>query len=159
MKEVAESLIELIKKVKPLLLEISEKDSAIKPKPDKWSKKEIIGHLIDSASNNHQKFIRTIEKDGHVFPPYQQDFWVNIQHYQSASWDQLINFWELYNIHLAQIIANTETKNLKNKIVIGSSAPFELGFIMSDYVEHLKHHLKQILPGVDFLESKFKMVY
>lgn len=159
MKNTAQLLIDIVKKTKPLLLEISDKDASIKPQPNKWSKKETIGHLIDSASNNHHKFLRTMEKDSHIFPPYEQNFWVQIQHYQNASWENLLNLWELYNIHLANIMMNTETSFLKNKIFIGSSGPFELEFIMKDYVEHLKHHLKQILTTADFLENKFKMIY
>ncbi len=159
MKQTAQQLIELIKKTRPLLEQVTESDAIIKPQPAKWSKKEILGHLIDSASNNHHKFIRTIEKDGVNFPPYDQNVWVNVQQYQNVPWTNLINLWEVYNLHLAHIIAHTEARHLKNKIVIGESKSFDLEFIMTDYVEHLKHHLKQILTTADFLESKFRMVY
>ncbi|MDW7690972.1 hypothetical protein R9C00_20545 [Flammeovirgaceae bacterium SG7u.111] len=72
------------------LLAIPEKESEKKPAPDKWSAKEIIGHLVDSASNNHQRFVRTSFQDHMVFEGYAQDGWVELQAYQSTKWEDLI---------------------------------------------------------------------
>ncbi|MFB0944994.1 MAG: DinB family protein [Spirosomataceae bacterium] len=158
MIETARHLKEIINKANPLLIAIKEKDAAFKPKSDKWSKKEIIGHLIDSASNNHQKFVRLMQAENLAFIKYDQELWVANQRYNKTNWLELINFWSLYNSHLAHIIEFTVAEKLQNKITINDIGPFTLEFIMKDYVEHLKHHLKAILPdsGID---SKFENIY
>lgn len=158
MQQIASNLIQVVEDIKPLLQQISEIEASTKLEPNKWSKKEILGHLIDSASNNHQKFLRTIQQENVDFVGYQQNFWVDNQRYQLQSWQELISFWEHYNRHLAHIIKNVPTEALSNTITIDGVGPFRLDFIMTDYVEHLKHHLKQILPFTN-LESKFENVY
>jgi hypothetical protein len=158
MIETARHLKEIINKADPLLKAIKEKDAALKSEPDKWSKKEIIGHLIDSASNNHQKFVRTMQTNDLTFVNYNQNAWVSNQRYNRANWLELINFWSLYNSHLAHVIEFTVAEKVQNKIIISDIGPFSLEFIMKDYVEHLKHHLKAILPQSG-INSKFKNIY
>jgi DinB superfamily len=155
----ANHLKDVIAKTYPFLEAISDADAAIKPGAGKWSKKEIIGHLIDSACNNHQKFVRTMISEKVDFTGYQQDDWVKIQQYQTGSWKVLLLFWKLYNLQLADLIEGVDPGRLQNKITIDGKGPFTLEFIMKDYVEHLKHHLKQVLPGAEFLESQFKNIY
>ncbi|MFN0216335.1 MAG: DinB family protein, partial [Saprospiraceae bacterium] len=130
-----------------------------KPQPGKWSKKEILGHLIDSASNNQHKFVRTIQADKHLeFVGYAQNFWVEAQGYNDENWLEIIALWEYYNRHLAHIIRNTPAEQLENTISIDGSQPFTLRFIMADYGEHLRHHLNQILPEGGFTSS-FENLY
>src|SRR5437867_2017768 len=81
---------------------VSEADSASKPTPSKWSKKEIIGHLIDSASNNHQRFVRVQLYDGLDLPGYEQERWVAVQDYQNAGWANLLVLWKSFNEHLVR---------------------------------------------------------
>ncbi len=159
MAPTANHLREVIEKTYPLLDAIGESDAGIKPAPNKWSKKEIIGHLIDSACNNQQKFVRTMISETTDFTGYQQDEWVGIQQYQSGSWKTMLLFWKYYNLHLAGIIERVESGRLGNTITIDGNGPFTLEFIMKDYVEHLKHHLKQILPAAEYLDSQFKNIY
>src|ERR1041384_1292853 len=83
---------------------ISDEAAAAPPAPDKWSAKQIIGHLIDSAGNNHQRFVRAQFKDDLVFDGYQQNEWVNAEHFQEKSWDELIQFWHLFNRHILHIM-------------------------------------------------------
>src|SRR5215204_7380206 len=158
MRETAEELGKILVKACSMLTLIEEEDASFKPAPDKWSKKEILGHLIDSASNNHQKFVRTMAEKHVDFIGYQQNHWVDSQKYHTRFWQDLLVFWTLYNLHLAQIIENVAPEALANEIVIDGAGPFTLEFIMKDYVEHLKHHLKQILPEVD-LQSNFQNIY
>ncbi|MCB0523066.1 MAG: DinB family protein [Lewinellaceae bacterium] len=147
MEELADNLRETIKLAKAVLEMISEKEAGKKSNPAKWSKKEILGHLIDSASNNHQKFVRLATAPGKTdFVGYKQDEWVNIQHYNAQSWQELIHFWFAYNQHLAFLIQHTNRDTLNNTMMIDDKGPFTLSFIMSDYLEHLKHHLLQIIP-------------
>jgi len=145
MKAVADHLRQILQEVLPTLRVISDEEASIKPQPEKWSKKEIIGHLIDSASNNQQKFVRTMAQPHVDFVGYAQDFWVAEQHYNNRNWDELITFWYAYNLHIAHIIELVNATYLKNTISIEGSKPFTLAFIMEDYVAHLKHHLKAIL--------------
>ena len=158
MKEIAQNLRNIIKQIVPQLKAISNDDASIKPRPEKWSKKEIIGHLIDSASNNQQKFVRTMQQPHLDFVGYQQDFWVASQKYNQVDWLVVVGLWSFYNYHIAHIIESVDPSVLDNTISIAGSLPFTLRFIMTDYAEHLKHHLKQILPDAG-LESQFENVY
>lgn len=158
MKEVAQNLRNIIKQIVPQLKAISNDDASIKPRPEKWSKKEIIGHLIDSASNNQQKFVRIMQQPHLDFVGYQQDFWVASQKYNQVDWLVVVGLWSFYNYHIAHIIESVDPSVLDNTISISGSQPFTLRFIMTDYAEHLKHHLKQILPKAG-LESQFENVY
>lgn len=159
MQQTANHLRETIGQALPILKEISEIEASHKINITKWSKKEIIGHLIDSACNNQQKFVRTMAQQHLNFVGYEQDFWVSSQHYNTRTWLELIDFWASYNLHIAHIIEYVDSEVLQNTISINNSAPFTLEFIMKDYTEHLKHHLKQILPEVAFLKSSFINVY
>ncbi len=160
MQQTAQHLSEIIQAVFPLLRQISDPEASIKPAPDKWSKKEIIGHLIDSACNNQQKFVRTLHAEsGHLdFVGYDQDQWVAAQQYQQADWQFVIALWSTYNMHLAHVIAHIPPEKLDNTLTIDGAGPFKLGFIVPDYIEHLKHHLIAVLPEAGF-SSTFTNVY
>ena len=158
MQETAKSLREVIKSQMESLLAISEDEAAHITQPDKWSKKEILGHLIDSAANNQMKFVKLLEESEAAIIGYKQDNWVQTQKYQEANWQELLTLWAAYNSHLAHIIEHTPEEALRHKLTVNFSGPFTLEFIMKDYVEHLKHHLLQILPKAN-LRSTFKMVY
>ncbi|WP_428664702.1 DinB family protein [Runella sp.] len=158
MIETANELRDIVNKVLPLLQNIPEEEAAKKPNPYKWSKKEILGHLIDSACNNQQKFIRTMAEPQLHFVGYAQNNWVAAQQYASANWKLITTLWAAYNLHLAHIIEHVDTSVLQNTITIEDAGPFTLEFIMKDYAEHLKHHLLQILPDAE-LKSGFENVY
>ncbi len=128
-----------------------------RPAPGRWSPKEIIGHLVDSASNNHQRFVRAQFRDDLRFDGYEQDDWVQVQCYASAPWDELLDLWQSYNRHLARIMAATPAAALRanrddhnlHQIaweIVPAGEPATLEYFMRDYVEHLKHHLRQIDP-------------
>ena len=140
------------------LSDLSGQEAARRSAPAKWSRKEILGHLIDSAANNHQKFVRAMQQPHLEFPGYQQDDWVSLQKWRDADWEEMIALWKAYNNHLAFLIRHVDTAHLKNEITIEGAGPFTLAFVMQDYVEHLKHHVKQIFPEMQ-IESKFVNVY
>lgn len=158
MIETSRHLHEIIGKATPLLKQISDKEASYKSNPKKWSKKEIIGHLIDSACNNQQKFVRLMETEKLNFVKYNQDDWVNNQRYNQANWLQMVDLWHLYNLHLSHIIAYVVPEKLQHQITIEEVGPFTLEFIMKDYIEHLKHHLKAVIPSAG-IDSKFKNIY
>lgn len=158
MKLVAQHLSETIDFVLPKLKNITDAEASVKPRPEKWSKKEIIGHLIDSACNNQQKFVRTMQQTHLDFVGYKQDDWVALQQYNTANWSDLLETWVGYNRQIAHIIAAVDPSVLAHTISIEGVGPFTLQFIMTDYAEHLKHHLKQVLPDVGLI-STFGNVY
>ena len=118
--------------------------AASSPPPAKWSPKQVLGHLIDSASNNHQRFVRVQLVDGLAMPSYEQEQWIQSQHYQDESWKELVELWRSYNLHLAHIIMNIPDDRLHHRVKVGNGDPVTLRFIVDDYVTHLKHHLKQL---------------
>ena len=129
-----------------------------RPAPGKWSPREILGHLIDSASNNHQRFVRACFQDDLVFVGYDQDRWVTMQRYQEARWEDLLTLWASFNRHLAHVMAMTPTDirrrehrshNLDRLALrpVAAGSPATLEYFMEDYVLHLQHHLRQILDA------------
>jgi len=137
------------------LRRIPEEAAARRPNPGAWSAKEVLGHLIDSASNNHQRFVRAPDQKDLVFPGYEQERWVQIQDYQHAPWESLIVLWQAYNEHLARVMAAIPAEvrlrehrrhNLDQRAwrPVPPDQPATLDYFMADYVGHLKHHLAQI---------------
>jgi hypothetical protein len=143
----ATELRDVVDTVLPRLEAITDAEASLRPSPDKWSNKEVLGHLLDSACNNQQKFVRTMAESGVNFPGYEQDFWIASQKYNNADWGDLVSLWRVYNRHIAHIIEHAEPALLSNLINIGGVGTYTLEFMMEDYVVHLKHHLKQILPN------------
>jgi hypothetical protein len=126
-----------------LLRKISEPEFSHKPSPEKWSKKEILGHLIDSAANNHQRFLRVqFEDTPHIV--YDQVNWNRYSDHQSAKTDHLISFWEMYNRHLLAIIQAIPPPNLQRTCRTNEPQPVALEWLIEDYVRHLEHHLRQL---------------
>lgn len=148
-KAVAQQLKQLIDTAKPELLSIPDKKASERPFPDKWALKEILGHLIDSAANNHQRIVRMQEVADLGPFTYTQQHWVTSQHYFEERWEDVIGFWYFYNTHLAHVIANVDPASLDNVCDMGYSEPARLRFVIEDYVRHVQHHLDQIFSGVD----------
>jgi len=152
---VLEHFRETIESATKLLREISEEESAKPLSEDKWSKKEIIGHLIDSAANNHQRFVRGQFQNDLIFQGYDQEQWVSAQKYNEADWSLLVDLWRAYNLHLAHIMACSDElarrkmhyDHTLNKIAfnhVSIDHPTNLEYVMRDYIVHLKSHLDQI---------------
>ena len=145
MQSVIEDFKQTVSESYDRLARVTEDASAEPITPEKWSRREVIGHLIDSASNNHQRFVRA-QLDGPIaLPGYAQEAWVERQGYKDQSWAELISFWKSYNLHLLHVISRIPENKLDVLCVIGNDEPVTLGFVVEDYVRHLKHHLKQIL--------------
>lgn len=145
MKVAAERLRSLLERIPDQLAAITEVESANVHAPGKWSKKQILGHLIDSAANNHQRFVRAQLSTPLSFPGYAQNDWVAAQQYQSESWSALVRLWTSYNTHLLHVISNIPEEKWKHQCKIGEGEPVTLAFLAEDYVRHAEHHLAQIL--------------
>jgi len=129
----------------PRLLALSETECSTRPAPDKWSRKEILGHLIDSAGNNHQRFVRAQLSSEIRLPSYEQVDWVRTQAYQTESWENLVQLWKSFNLHLLHLGARIPDDRLNSMCFIGTNEPVTLEFIFVDYVRHVKHHIQQLL--------------
>ena len=152
---IGQELREAVREAQEKLQSISVAKSEKRPAPDKWSSKEIIGHLIDSASNNHQRFVRAQFQDHMIFPAYDQEGWVDVQHYMNSDWYDLIELWTHFNLHLAQVIDHVPDTirhypHIEHNLdhiawkKVPEDQPATLEYFMADYVGHLKHHLRQI---------------
>lgn len=141
----AKELLQEIERALPRLQAISDAVAREPRAPGKWSAKQVIGHLIDSAANNHHRFVRAQESPELTMPGYAQDHWVDCQRYNDRSWPDLLALWEVYNRHLAHVIGVIPDDRRGVTCRIGSNAPATLGFIAADYVWHLRHHLAQVL--------------
>jgi hypothetical protein len=144
MESVANDLKSAIK-VADQLRQIRDSDASIRPGPGKWSKKEILGHLIDSAANNHQRFVRLQLNSRIDLPGYDGDEWVRVQQYQNRSWPEIIDLWQMYNTQLVTVIRHADPKALGHVWHTPDGKDLDLEFIIRDYVVHLRHHLSQIL--------------
>ena len=145
MKHIAQQLRSIIANVEERLSQMNPDDVSIKPDSDEWSKKEILGHLIDSAANNHQRYVRAVYKAAAQFPAYDQNEWVRIQRYNERSWDSLVALWSAYNYHLCHIIECLPEDAKSSPCNIGEKDPVSLEFVIADYLRHLQHHLKDLL--------------
>ena len=140
----------------PALRKITNVAAGIPFGPGKWSPKETIGHLIDSASVNHERFLRAVQSDDLVLPGYDQDAWVAVQHYGASAWSDLVDLWVGYNRHLLHVMSHMpdgqrhrERSGHSLDVIafreLAPGAPATLDYLMSDYVIHLEHHLTQVL--------------
>lgn len=144
MKELSERLLSVVDAAEPRLRQISAEESAEPILKGGWSRKQVIGHLIDSASNNHQRFVRAALQPSLEFPRYDQDGNVRVQAPQEADWPLLISLWAAYNRYLVHILSHLPASKLETICRIGDGEPVTLSFVATDYVRHLLHHLRQI---------------
>lgn len=124
---------------------ISEEEWNHKSTPEKWSKKEIIGHLCDSALTNIRRFVVTQYKENENIV-YDQNFWVKAQNYQNVPTTDLINLWKSLNYQIVHVVENIPDEALQRTCDTTKTIPqvFTLEFIINDYVDHLQHHLKAV---------------
>lgn len=145
MQDITRELSSITESAAASLLKLTEAESELRTAEGRWSRKEILGHLIDSASNNHQRFVRAQLTDDLSLPGYEQKAWVESQSYQTAGWPGLVELWRAYNLHLAHLIAHIPEAKLSHRVTVGQAQPVTLEFLIRDYLRHLKHHLAQLL--------------
>ncbi|QMV18172.1 DinB family protein [Granulicella sp. 5B5] len=144
MKALSYKLLTLIDAAGPIFAQVDEHASLQPLHSGGWSRKQLVGHLIDSASNNHQRFVRASLQPQLNFPGYDQNGNVRVQHFQHASWSMLVSLWHSYNQFLAHVIAHLPESKLQTACRIGVENPVTLEFLATDYVTHLSHHLAQM---------------
>ena len=144
MKELSDKLVRVVRSAEAILLQVPEAESGRPVLSGGWSRKQVLGHLIDSASNNHQRFVRAALQTSLDFPGYDQDGCVRVQAVEEADWTLLVSLWAGYNRYLAHVIAHLPVSKLETLCRIGSDEPVTLRFLAEDYLRHLLHHLGQI---------------
>ena len=127
-----------------LLRGVSEQSSQLPVREGGWSRKEILGHLIDSALNNHQRFVRAALDGFYNGPSYQQEGWVAMHGYQTMGWDVLLQHWRCQNELLCEVVERIPANRLGGQCRVGEDAPVTLRFLIEDYLAHLGHHVQQI---------------
>ena len=123
---------------------ISATDAAQRRESNAWSKKEELGHLVDSAINNYARVIRVQNEESPSLPGYAQDFWVERGGYQERDWKALIALWSTINAHMLNACRRVPASAMSRQCTIGASQPMTLGFVIEDYVDHMVHHLEHI---------------
>jgi hypothetical protein len=155
MKQAIENFRETLETEYKRLSAMPDEAAAAPPEPGKWSPKQVIGHLLDSASNNHQRFVRANFKDDLIFDGYEQEKWVELHDYQNTPWQDLLDLWRGYNLHIARVMENTpdtarNTPRAKHNLHVTAlhavpvDKPATLEYFMLDYIKHLEQHLAQI---------------
>jgi hypothetical protein len=144
MRELSGKLEQVVESARVILRQVSEAESNKPVLKGGWSRKQVLGHLIDSASNNHQRFVRAALQGSLEFPGYDQDGFVRVQAVESVLWPILVALWSSYNLYLAHVIAHLPADKLEAPCRIGEDDPVTLRFLAEDYLTHLLHHLSQI---------------
>jgi hypothetical protein len=149
MKNTISELNSIVESYAAKINNISDADFSAKPLPKKWSKKEVLGHLIDSGQNNLRRFIVGQYESTPPKITYDQNFWVESNGYQKMDKDSVIRLWKLVNQQIASTLANMPVQNYSRTCDTGKEQVSlkTLEWLADDYVKHMKHHLNQIIPG------------
>ncbi len=112
--------------------------------PGKWLRIEVLGHLVDSASNNHQRFVRALMQPDLNFPDYKQQECVAVQSYATTDVANVLDLWAAFNFHLAHVMEHIPDEKLQTRCTIGDHPTATLAYLVKDYNDHLEHHLAQL---------------
>ena len=144
MREIADRLAGVVGRAAPLLRKAGDAEAGAPALPGGWSRKQVIGHLIDSASNNHQRFVRAALAGSLVFPNYDQNGCVNVQAFQEAPWTMVVDAWEAMNRLLVHVLAHLPEEAAGAPCQIGDHEAIPLRQLAQQYLDHMRHHLEQI---------------
>lgn len=134
----------LVDDFESLMIE-SQEISEVKLGPDKWTLKEMVGHLIDSASNNHQRFVRLQIDQKVSLPGYKAEEWVSVSNIQNMDYGSVVEFWKMYNKFLLSLIKGIEPESMKNVWEAMDGDENTLGFLIDDYYAHMKLHFQMFI--------------
>lgn len=151
------TFLKILNENTPILSSLDDRQTIKKPSPDKWSKKEILGHLIDSANNNLNRFQQALAQDHLVFDGYDQDDMVSRANYQEVNWQKLVDKWMDVNLKILKHLQTISNQKLKAETPdhnfhqicmrpLKKNERTNLLYLVEDYVFHLEHHLSQLIP-------------
>lgn len=147
-------LIELLEKWEPILLSLPK--ATIENKHNKQNRtiKQILGHMVDSASNNTHRIIHLqYQPTPLIFPDYaslgNNDRWIAIQNYQSENWQNLVNLWKYSNLHIIHVMQNVDESKLGNIWLTATGESVSLIDMMTNYLSHFELHISEIKELID----------
>ena len=146
--QLSESLSTAVREVMPWLASLSDADACRPERAGKWSAKQVIGHLTDSAVNNLGRIVRMQLDPDQNLPGYDQAAWVRLQCYDERDWPEVLGLWFALNEHIVWTIAHVEKSALTHRGVVAGST-ITLGFLIEDYVAHMHHHLRGLRSWVN----------
>jgi hypothetical protein len=144
-KDLSSDLRQAVDQAAAQLQHIGEEQAARASERGGWSKKEELGHLLDSAVNNHLRFARAALDGMYSGPGYEQEKWVELHGYRELPWTALVDLWQRHNWILSHMIGRLPSDRLNAECVIGAGPPVTLRFLIEDYVSHLRRHVAHIL--------------
>jgi hypothetical protein len=144
-RDLAIFLQQSIEREKPNLLALTDAQAQIPRGAGKWSPKQELGHLIDSASNNHIRFAGAAIQPEFRGPGYAQNDWVRLHNYPAMEWESLVEFWFRYNGLLVLLVENIPQDRLEALCFVGENPPVTLRFLIEDYIWHMQHHIDLLL--------------
>jgi DinB superfamily len=144
MLQISQDLETLVAKTKHDFDNVSDQAASKPAIAGGWSRKQILGHLIDSAANNHQRFVRALLQPEIRLPTYDQEGCVRVERYQELEWAELLGLWASYNHFLAHLLAGVPEAKRSTPCFIGENPVMTLEELAADYVRHMRHHLDQI---------------
>ena len=147
-----ENLQVIVEEVPERLRRLNAEKVSARPAADKWSPKEELGHLLDSAVNNHQRIVRVQMENKLAMPGYQQEKWVQANAYQQRDWGELVGAWTALNRHFLFAARAVPDNAWKYTCTVGGSEPMTLQFVFEDYIRHMLHHLQHI--GIDVADFR-----
>lgn len=145
--DLSEQLSTTIRAAIPWLVTLSNADAGMPENEGKWSAKEVIGHLTDSAINNLGRIVR-MQIAFESMPGYAQESWVTVQHYREREWAEVLALWFALNEHLVWTIRHIDRSSLANEGMVAGN-PLTLGFLIEDHIAHMKHHFHALRRWVD----------
>lgn len=145
--ELSERLAKVVREAMPWFASLSEADASHPEREGKWSAKQVVGHLTDSAVNNLGRIVRMQLGSDQSLPGYDQTAWVRVQHYAERDWPEVLGLWFALNEHIVWTIAHVEKRHLANRALVAGE-PITLGFLIEDYVAHMQHHLRALKTWV-----------
>ena len=136
----------------PARLDALPSDAVEFKPPEAWSVKEELGHLLDSAANNHQRIVRAQLEESPAMPGYDGPKWVSLHAYQKRDWHELIGTWGALNRQLLAAAEAVPDSAWSRTCTIGDSAPLTLQFVFEDYIHHMRDHLRHMKVEIDDLK-------
>jgi hypothetical protein len=145
MNDFAEQLRRTVAHEEPLLRAIADSSANASPDAQRWSKKQELGHLLDSATNNRVRFAKAALEGRFEGPSYEQRGWVELGGYAHMPWAELVDLWKALNTALATLVSRIPEERRTAECRIGESLSAPLEFLVDDYIQHMQHHLDHIL--------------
>jgi hypothetical protein len=135
-----------LEEIRAALTALPEELADMPWRPGGWTRKQILGHMLDSAANNHQRFVRASLYGQYSGPTYDQQAWVNAHGYAEQSWSDLLAWWRTQHQMLNAVVELIPEERLDTICYVDDDPPTTLRFRVEDYVVHQQHHLQQMLP-------------